>query len=233
MNIDNHSLFVQDHWVHQRPLVGRSRRAVRAGEGRCRPATSRASTPAASCRVSASAYDISGNGNHIVPRHVRPVLRPLQRGADRRQQPGRQPGGHLRRPTGARRSGARISRRASNLANYPITPANASVADPLQNVFIEDGAEVAAGRTSSRTSYGDESGRRSRLRGGELHLPQDDEHDRGLPGHDDRHDQRRRGRASTPATFTNIVYRNTDLAWRQYQALVFQSPLSQSEQLHA
>ena len=71
--------------------------------------------------------------------------------------------------------------------------------DPLQNVFIEDGVRSRRWCTSSRTVVRGESLQRPRLRGGQLHLPQDHQHDRGLPGHDDRHDQRPWWRASAPA----------------------------------
>ena len=65
MNMDNHSFFVQDHWtINDRwsADLGARFEQVNAVSN---PATSRASTPAGSCRAWRSAYDVSGDGNQI------------------------------------------------------------------------------------------------------------------------------------------------------------------------
>ena len=66
LNVDNNSLYVQDHWTINSALVGRSRRPVRAREGRSRPATSSASSTNRIVPRLAVGYDVKGNGNHVV-----------------------------------------------------------------------------------------------------------------------------------------------------------------------
>ena len=112
--------------------VGRPRRPLRAREGgvdRANPSVdSNRIVPRARRRLRHQGQRQSGR-----PRHLRPVLRPVQRGADRRQQPGGKSGGyhgHIRA-----RPGQGVQLRAGiELANYPINAANATVQDPPQNV---------------------------------------------------------------------------------------------------
>ena len=110
---------------------------------------------------------------------------------------------------------------AFNLANYPITARTASVIDATQNVKVDP--NLKSPLTHELTvSYGT-----SLMNGrgyGEVAYV-------GRTMHDIIEDFQDRTTGTTnvvvsgvsAGTFTNIVYRNTDLAHRQYQALVFQS----------
>ena len=90
LNIDNNSLYVQDHWTINGRLSAdlgarfEHVKALSTGDDRQRQHQPHRAAPRRRLRH-------PGQRRPHRPRHLRPVLRPLQRGADRRQQPGRQP----------------------------------------------------------------------------------------------------------------------------------------------
>jgi hypothetical protein len=105
-----------------------------------------------------------------------------------------------------------------------VTPANyeiAAVSDPLQNITVEDGIKSALVHEFS-TAYGaNVAGGRGFVEASYIFRKTnsliDDFQSRSTGVTDVR------VQGVSAGTFTNIVYRNTDLAHRQYQALVFQS----------
>ena len=140
-------------------ITGRSTAAGRPTSARAsstsrrsRPATSSASATTASCRASATAYDVKGNGNHIVHVTYGQYSGPLQRGADRQQQPGRQPGRHLQPLPGAGGPGPRL-RAGTEPGELSGQPDNASVIDADANVFTDPAMKSPLIHEFS-TSYG-------------------------------------------------------------------------------
>ena len=182
----------------QRPVVGRSRRAVRAGECRLHRATSRASTPAASCRVSLRPTTSAATATTSCTSRtasIRAAITKRRLARTARSATRRRIDATYRGPAGQGYDFAP----GMNLANYPITPANASVNDPLQNVIMEDGLRSPLVHEFSHVVRR-ESVRWPRICRGQLRLPQDDQPDRRLPDTTTGTTERRGGWASAPAS---------------------------------
>ena len=129
----------------QQPLVGRPRRALRARQGGLdRRHHQRQHQPhrAAPRRCATTS---TGDGSHVVHVTYGQYSGPLQRGAGRRQQPGRQPGRHLQRSTRARPARARTSRPGFEPRRTTRSrPDNASVIDADREHLHRPATEVAA-----------------------------------------------------------------------------------------
>jgi hypothetical protein len=219
MNVDNHSLFLQDHWtINDRwsaDIGARFERVKAVSTGDIVSISNSRIVP----RV-ALAYDVSGAGDRIV--HVTyaqysgrynermigansPVGNPAEIGAT------------YRGPAGQGRGFAP----GFNLANYPVTPANATASDPLQNVFVEDGLKSPLLHEFS-ASYGES------FQGDRGHAEVSYVFRRTTSLIDDVRD-RTTGVTNVSVSgvsagnFTNILFRNVDEAHREYQGLVFQS----------
>ena len=219
LNIDTQSLYLQDRWAinnHWSVNLGARFEHVNASStGRITSVHTNRIMP----RLGAS-YDVRGNGDHIVhatygqyggrynqrmigrnspvgnPAQIAPLYRgPAGRGYD--FTPG------------------------FDLANYPVSPQNATVRDPTQNVFIDPdtttpithevtasyGLNVFAGRGYAEATYIYRTTTNfieafQTLEGGSTNVVVD-----GI----------------SAGAFTNQLFRNSDLPQREYQALAFQS----------
>ena len=219
MNVDNNSLFVQDHWTINNhwsaDLGARYEHVAVVSTGDIVSIKNNRIVP----RL-ATAYDVMGNGDHII--HV--TYGQYSGRYDEAQVGQNSPVGNPPdiEPTYQGPAGQGYAFAPGfNLANYPITSANASVSDPTKNVFMADGTKSPLTHEFS-LSYGEN------LNGGkgyaEVSYVARVTHDliedfRTLQG----------GFTNvvingiSAGRFTNRIFQNTDLADRQYQAMVFQS----------
>jgi hypothetical protein len=221
MNTDNHSVFVQDHWTINNRLsadLGARFEQVNAiSTGNIKSVDAGRIVP----RL-ALAYDVTGNGNQIwhvtygqyAGRYNEALIganSPVGNPADAT-------------PTYQGPAGQGIGfAPGTNVANYPITSANASVSDPVQNVFIEPGTRSPLVHEFS-TSYG------AAMFNGRGHAEASYIF-RKTTNMIENFLDRTTGTTNvvvagvSAGTFTNILYKNVDssVAHRQYQAMVFQS----------
>jgi hypothetical protein len=222
MNTDNHSVFVQDHWTINDQWS--------ADLGARFEQVNAVSTPGNITSVDAGrivprlafSYDMNGDGNriwHFTYGQYAGRYNESQIGAN---SPVGNPAEIFALYQGPAGQGLAFAP-GTDPANYPINASNAAVADPLQNIFMEDGLKSPLVHEFS-TSYGQAFGmgrgnaevsyvfRRT------VSLIEDyqdlttgttDVVVRGVPA----------------GTFTNIIYKNvpSEVAHRQYQGLVFQS----------
>ena len=159
----------------QQPVVGRSRRAIRAGERHLEPRRHQKRRRPPDRAASGAGLRRKRQRQSDLARHLRAVYRPVQRGAHRRQQPGRQPGGCHAHLSGSGRPGRRL-RSGNERGQLP---------DHFdQRDGVRSGAErlhrgrheVAAGpRVLDLVRSGVLE--RPRPRRGQLHLPEDGEPD--------------------------------------------------------
>jgi hypothetical protein len=219
LNNDSNSLYLQDHWT----INNRWSADLGARYEHVRAASTGSIVSIDNNRIVprlATAYDVKGDGNHIVH-----VTYGQYSGRYNEAQIGKNsPVGNApeidsvyQGPAGQGYSFAP----GVNVANYPINAANSSVADATQNVFLAPGTKSPLTHEFT-VSYGT-----SLLKGrgyAEATYVARVTHDliedfETVPG----------GFTNATVngidagTFTNIVFQNTDLAHRQYQAMVFQS----------
>jgi carboxypeptidase family protein/TonB-dependent receptor-like protein len=219
MDTDNHSLFVQDHWIindrWSADLGARFEQVTAVSTGDITSVDAPRIVP----RL-AVAYDVKGDGNHIWH-----VTYGQYAGRYNESQIGaNSPVGNpaeiqsvYRGPAG---TGIGFAP-GTNIANYPVTPDNAAVADPLQNIFMEEGLKSPLVHEFS-TSYGVSTlDGRGYVEGSYVF--------RNTNSLIEDFQDLTTGTTTVvvqgveAGEFTNIVYRNTDLAWRRYQGLVFQA----------
>ena len=216
MNTDNHSFFVQDHWVPNDRWsfdLGARFEQVNA-----------ISTPGDIKSVDAgrivprlaSAYDVSGNGNHILHITYGQYSGRYNEALIGANSPVGNPVFIQMNYTGPTGQGYAFAP-GMNLANYQI----AAASDPLQNVTVEDGVKSALVHEFS-TAYGANLfNSRGYAEVSYIFRKTNSMIDDFQDTTTGKTDVQVAG--ASAGTFTNIVYRNTDLAHRQYQALVFQS----------
>ena len=137
MNVDNHSAYLQDHWTVNRwwsaDLGLRFEHVIAKSTGGIVSIDSNRIVP----RLAAS-YDVKGDGNHVA--HV--TYGQYSGRYNEAQIGANSPVGHP-----AEIDAVYVGKEGQGynfgpgfaLANYPITPANASVSDPLQNIFMAPG----------------------------------------------------------------------------------------------
>jgi outer membrane receptor protein involved in Fe transport len=220
MNTDNHSVFVQDHWTINNRWSADLGARFEQVNALSNPGNIKSVDAGRIVPRLALAYDINGDGNHIW--HVTygqysgrynealigansPVGNPATIESFYQGPAGQ---GYAFAPGFA-------------LASYPVNANNTSVSDPLQNVKVEDGMKSALVHEFS-TSYGANmfSGRGF----GEVSYVF-----RKTTSMIEDFQDKTTGVTNvkvlgvSAGTFTNILYRNTDLANREYQGLVFQS----------
>lgn len=221
MNTDNHSAFVQDHWtINDRwsaDLGARFEQVNAVSTGNIKSADAARIVP----RLAVS-YDINGDGNHIWHATYSQYAGRYNEAQIGANSPVGNPAeifSFYQGPAGQGRGFAP----GFNVANYPVNSINASVSDPLQNVFVEEGLRSPLLHEFS-TSYG------MNLFNGRGYAEGTYIFRRTVNLIEDFQD-RTTGTTNVvvqgvdAGTFTNIVFRNVDsnVAQRQFQALVFQS----------
>jgi hypothetical protein len=219
LNIDNHSFFLQDHWT----ISGRWSADIGTRFEHVKSMATGGIVGVDNYRMVprlAAAYDVAGNGNHIVHvtygqysgrynevqiRSNSPVANPLYISTVYQGPPGQ----GVNFAPGFDRN------------NYPLTPANATVSDATQNVSLDPkmtsplthefttsyGLNVANGRGYAEIGYvyrktGNMIEDFYTIANGTTNVVVN-----GI----------------SAGRFTNRVYRNTDIAHREYHALTFQS----------
>ena len=203
----------------QRQAVGRHRRALRAREGRVdgrhRERADQPHRAAARPRLRRRRQRDAHRA-----RHLRPVLRALPGEPDRRQQPRRQSRGHFQPLPGARGPGLTFAP-GLNVANYPVNPDNASLTVPTANVFVDPNTKSALTHEVT-VSYG------ANINRGKGYAEVAYVH-RKVGSLIEDFITRADGTTNVVAfgidagLLSNRVYRNTDLASRVYDGMVFQS----------
>jgi len=218
LNIDNASIYVQDHWaINDRwsaDLGARYEHVLAESTGNIVGVKTNRIVP----RLAAS-YDVTGNGNHIV--HV--TFGQYSGRYQEVQVGGNSPVGNpadifsvYQGPAG---QGLNFAP-GLNIANYPVTPDNASVTVPLANVFVDPNTKSAL--TNELTaSYGiTMNGGRGYGEAAYIH--------RTVGSLIEDFITRADGVTNVVANgidaglVSNRVYRNTDIAHREYDAMVFQ-----------
>ena len=218
LNIDNSSIYVQDHWaINDRwsaDLGARYEHVLAESTGNIVGVKTNRIVP----RLAAS-YDVTGNGNHIV--HV--TFGQYSGRYQEVQVGGNSPVGNpadifsvYQGPAG---QGLNFAP-GLNIANYPVTPDNASVTVPLANVFVDPNTKSAL--TNELTaSYGiTMNGGRGYGEAAYIH--------RTVGSLIEDFITRADGVTNVVANgidaglVSNRVYRNTDIAHREYDAMVFQ-----------
>ena len=222
LNINNNALYVQDRWVINNQwsadLGLRYEHVHSEATGDITGVKNGRIVP----RL-ALGYDVQGNGDHVVHvtygqyagRYIEPQLvanssvgnpadiEPTYRG-----------------PAGQGRDFSP----GFDPANYPITPANASVSDPRQNVQIDSDTKSPLTHEFS-TSYGVNLGAgRGYAEAGSVYRKTTSLIEDFLTRADGVTNVVVNGVSA--GSFTNKVFRNTDLGWREYQGMVFQSRVS-------
>jgi hypothetical protein len=219
LNIDNHSLFVQDHWT----INARWSADIGTRFEHVKSKATGGIVGVDNYRIVprfAAAYDVLGNGNHIV--HVTygqysgrynevqiransPVANPVYISAVYQGPPGQ---------------GVNFAP-GFNTSNYPLTAANATVSDPAQNVTLDSkmrsplthefstsyGLNLARGRGYGEVAY---VYRKTGNLIEDFHMLADGFTTVVVNG-------------INAGRFTNRVFRNTDIAHRNYHAMTFQS----------
>jgi len=225
LNVDNNSVYLADHWTlgtrWALDLGARYENVHAISTGDITSVDTNRIVP----RVGVG-YDVQGNGNHVV--HV--TYAQYSGRYNEAQIGANSPVGHpadyqpiYQGPPGQGRSFAP----GFDLANYPIASGNATATVPLANVFMDPGLKspltheetVSYGFTFGRQGFADISyiARQthglienfSTIEDGSTHVMAN-----GIDA----------------GVFSNIVYRNTAVAHREYQAMVLQSRLQVSRQ---
>jgi carboxypeptidase family protein len=219
LNIDNNSLFLQDHWAinnHWSADLGARYEHVKGqSTGNILSIDNNRIVP----RL-ATAYDVMGNGDHVV--HVTygqysGRYNEAQVGAN---SPVGNPADIFSLYTGPAGQGLNFAP-GLNIKNYPVTPDNASVTVPTANVFVAPGtkspliheftasygANIARGKGYGEVSY---IYRKATSLIEDFITRADGTTDVVFAGVD-------------AGLLSNHVYRNTDLAHRLYESMVFQT----------
>lgn len=222
MNIDSNSAFVQDHWaMHDRVSADLGVRFEQVSVRSTGNITSVNTGPRFVPRLGLS-YDVLGTGDHVVHLTYGQYAGRYNEAQVGANSPVGNPAYlplYYQGPAGQGRSFAP----GFNLANYPVTPDNLAGGPevPLANVFVDEkltsplthefsasyGLTLGRGRGYAEASYV------FRRMGNMIE------------------DFKTRADGTTRVTLegldlglvTNVVYRNTDEAWREYQALVVQA----------
>lgn len=219
LNIDNNSAFVQDHWT----INGRWSADLGARFEHVRAASTGGIVSISNNRIVprlAVGYDVLGNGNHVIHATYSQYSGRYNEAQIGKNSPVGNPPEIDATYLGPAGQGYSFAP-GLNLANYPINSANASVSDPTKNVFVAPGTKSPLTHEFS-VSYGANlwNGRGY----GEVSYVARSTHGliedfQTIP--DGSTDVVVNGISA--GTFANVVYRNTDLAHRKYQGLVFQS----------
>jgi len=229
MNIDNQSFFVQDHWVLNDRITAdlgfryEHVKAVSTGDivsidtGRIVPRL-------------AMAWDLAGTGERIVNVTYGQYSGRYNEALIGANSPVGNPAEVSATYLGPAGQGLDFAP-GFDLANYPINADNASAADPLQNVFMDDGVQsplLHEFTTSFGESFMDGRGhaeasyifRRTTSLIDDFSTLETGTTDVVVQG-------------INAGTFTNTVYRNvdSDVAWRRFQSIVLQSRFRVSNNL--
>ena len=218
MNTDNHSLFVQDHWtINDRwtaDIGARFEQVNAVSTGDIKSVDAARIVP----RL-AFAWDAAGDGNHVMHFTYGQYSGRYNEALIGANSPVGNPAYVASIYTGPAGQGYNFAPGVT-IANYPLDPANTTVSDPLQNVQVDKirsalthefstsyGANLFAGRGFAELSYV------FRRTGSMI----EDFVDRttGVTNV--------RVLGVSAGNFTNIIYRNTDIAERKFQGMVFQS----------
>ena len=221
LNVDNNSAYVQDHWTissnWSADLGARYEHVKAASTGNIISVDNNRIVP----RL-ALGYDVKGNGDHVIH-----VTYGMYSGRYNEAQIGaNSPVGNPAdiEPTYQGPAGQGYSFGPGfNLANYPVTPSNASVSDPLQNIKMDPNLKSPLVNEFT-TSYG------ANLGGGRGYASSSYIFRKTTDLIED-YQTLSTGFTNvivngiSAGLFTNKLYMNapSDQAWRQYQALVFQS----------
>jgi hypothetical protein len=219
LNIDNHSAFLQDHWTindkWSADLGARFEHVKAASTGDIVSISNNRIVP----RL-AIGYDVKGDGNHVIHASYGQYSGRYNEAQVGKNSPVGNPAEIDAIYQGPAGQGYAFAQ-GFNLANYPINSSNAAVSDPTKNVFMADGTKSPLTHEFS-LSYGENlfNGR------GYAEVSYVLRKTNGLI-----EDFQRLSDGSTNVVvngisagrFANVVYSNTDLAWREYQGLVFQS----------
>jgi hypothetical protein len=219
MNVDNNSAYIQDHWtINSRwsaDLGARFEHVLVKSTGDIVSVRSNRIVP----RLAVS-WDTQGNGNNIVHVTYSQYAGRYNEAQIGQNSPVGNPADIFPTYQGPAGQGYNFAP-GFNLANYPVTSANATVSDPLQNVRMAAdiksplthefsasyGANLMKGRGYAEVTYVARITHSliedfQTLASGFTTVVVD---------------------GVSAGTFTNKIYQNTDLAHRKYQGLVFQS----------
>jgi outer membrane receptor protein involved in Fe transport len=219
LNVDSNSLYVQDHWTingrWSADLGARFEHVTATSTGGIVSIDNNRIVP----RL-AIGYDIKGNGDHTVHASYGQYSGRYNESQIGQNSPVGNPPDITSVYQGPAGQGYNFAP-GTNVANYPISSANSSVLDPTKNVFMAPGtkspltheftlsygANLLKGRGYADVSYvarvtHDLIEDFQTLQGGFTNVVVS-----GVPA----------------GQFTNVIYQNTDLANRQYQAMVFQA----------
>ena len=221
MDTDNHSVFVQDHWTindkWSADLGARFEKVTAISTGDITSVDAPRIVP----RL-AVAYDVKGDGNQIVHFTYGQYSGRYNEAQIGANSPVGNPADITATYQGPAGEGNNFAP-GLNVANYPITSANAAVQDPLQNVFVADDLRSPLVHEFS-TSYG------TNLLSGRGYAEASYIVRKTTSIIDDIQDLTTGTtnvvvQGVSAGTFTNILYRNVDSSeeHRQFQSLVFQS----------
>jgi outer membrane receptor protein involved in Fe transport len=219
MNTDNNSLYIQDHWTingrWSADLGARYEHVKASSTGDIISVNNNRIVP----RL-AAAYDLTGKGNHIV--HVTYAwysgrYNEAQIGAN---SPVGKPADLTTLYTGPAGQGVNFGP-GFNTANYPIDPATTSATVPTANVFTDPNLKSPVVREFTTTYGASLFEGRGYAEGTYIHRGTHDliEDFQTVAGGFTRVVLK----GADAGLFTNIIYKNSDLAHRVYDALVFQS----------
>jgi hypothetical protein len=221
MNIDTHSAFVQDHWaMGARWSADLGLRFEKAQATSTGDITSVSTNPRVVPRLGIG-YDVSADGSRVIHATYGQYSGRYQENQVGPNSPVGNPA-YLRTfyqgPAGSGRSFAP----GFVVGNYPITPANVGAIEvPLANIFVDDNLKTALTHEAT-LSYGTTFGARRGYAEATWVF-------RRMTNMIE--DTINRDNGTTHVVFSgvdagdasNLVYRNTDIAKRRYQALEFQS----------
>jgi hypothetical protein len=221
MNTDNHSVFVQDHWtINDRwtaDLGARFEQVNAVSTGDIKSVDAGRIVP----RLAVS-YDVLGDGNHIWHGTYAQYAGRYNESLIGANSPVGNPAEVFALYQGPAGQGLAFAP-GTDPANYPINAENAAVADPLQNIFMEEGLRSPLVHEYS-TSYG------VSLMEGRGHAEGTYVFRQTVNLIEDFQDLTTGTtdvvvQGVEAGTFTNILYKNvdSDTASRQYQALIFES----------
>ena len=224
LNVNNNSFYVQDHWA----MNGRWSADLGARYENVRAISTGDVVSVSTNRIVprvAVGYDVQGNGRHVVHLSYAQYsgrYNEAQIGAN-------SPVGHPAdfTPTYQGPAGQGVNFAPGfDVRNYPITSANASANVPLANVFMDPGLKSPLTHEMS-VSYGLNFGERRGY--GEVSYVARQTHDL-IESFSTIADGSTHvvSNGVDAGVFSNIVYRNTDVAHREYQGMVFQSRLQLS-----
>ena len=219
LNIDNNSLYVQDHWaINARLSADLGARYEHVGAlstGDIRSVKTNRIVP----RLGLS-YDLLGNSDHVVHATYGQYSGRYQENQIGGNSPVGNPADIFSFYTGPAGQGLNFAP-GFDVKNYPVTPDNASVSVPLANVFVDPNTKSALTHEFT-TSYGVNINRgKGYAEAAYIYRKTTNLIEDFIT----------RADGTTHVVYAGIdagivsnrVFRNTDLAKRQYQAMVFQS----------